>query len=50
MRAELIKLTRQQVVVATAIATAVIAIGGTAIGIAAAEPARHHSAPDPIRP
>ena len=39
VRAELIKLTRRRVVVATAIAIAVIAIGGTAIGIAAAEPA-----------
>ena len=39
IHAELIKLTRRRVVVGTAVAVTVIAVGGTAIGIAAAEPA-----------
>jgi hypothetical protein len=39
VRGELIKLTRRRVVIGTAAAVAVIAVGGTAIGIAAAEPA-----------
>lgn len=39
IQAELIKLTRPRVVVATGVAVAVVAVGGTAIGIAAAEPA-----------
>lgn len=39
VRAELIKLTRRRVVIATILAVAAIAVGGTAIGITAAEPA-----------